>query len=409
MLINDVLSEQEKLMDDAVFDLPSKWITLVSLCIILFVCNSNSILLGLVVSFFPDLSPVETNALVGCPLLVTAVLSIPSSMSAKKFGARFVVSGLALVEGAALFALACVVRFSASSFVAVLCCGSLLGCGGAILNSGSVAIMRRFEERTHGLALGLFFLAYGLGPPVLGAYAATVSIAIGLWQLMLILGAMCVLAAILGVLLVRDPPPVNRRETDGGPSNVFAPLCSLDSWAITVCSGLTLGVYVGLTVYYPTLLLASFGTSPEMSGWVVFVSGVLSAFSCVGSGALADRTAPWVPSVVSALLGGAVLIGASFAPTFWSCVPLLICGAILVGAVSNVCIFRLVAELRAETIDFTIGMMETFGSLLAFLLPLTFLAFEKQQKYVSIFLAGLSFIAAIIVLIKLRKTKSVEE
>jgi hypothetical protein len=102
----------------------------VFLCLALFLCNSNSVLLGLVISFIPDLGFVESNALIGSPLLVTAALSIPSSMAARRFGARFVVVALAFACALALGSIALVLRFSTvPSYAALFVLGALVGAG----------------------------------------------------------------------------------------------------------------------------------------------------------------------------------------------------------------------------------------------------------------------------------------
>lgn len=187
----------------------------VFLCIVLFVCNANSVLLGLVSGLFPsDLSFVASNALIGSPLLVTAVLSIPSSMMARKFGARFVVVGLASVCGLALFGIGVTLRLSsAPSYAALFVCGALVGAGGAILNAGSSAIMSWVPERRHGIALGMFFFSYGLGPPVLGAYAAAFANAVGLSSLFMLQGGLCFLSSLLCALVVRDSPFLQLRRS----------------------------------------------------------------------------------------------------------------------------------------------------------------------------------------------------
>lgn len=80
-------------------------------------------------------------------------------------------------------------------------------------------------------------------------------------------------------------------------------LVSLKSWLVSLCSGLTLAVYVSLTLYYTTFLGSVFSTSPSSAGWVVLVSGVLSASFCIVSGVIADKFGNFLPAIVGALIG----------------------------------------------------------------------------------------------------------
>lgn len=169
LLVVNELSDTEKRVRGG------KVSTLLVLSATMFVCNANSVVLGLVISFFPDLSFVQSNALLGSPLLVTALLAIPASILSKQYGSRWLVVGLALVCGLALIGLSLFIRFGLVSFSAYFVLGSLIGCGGAILNAGSTSIMCWFPERHHGRVLGVFFFSYGLGPPVLGAYAGLIA------------------------------------------------------------------------------------------------------------------------------------------------------------------------------------------------------------------------------------------
>jgi MFS family permease len=84
--------------------------------------------------------------------------------------------------------------------------------GGAILNAGSSAIMSWFPEHRHGLVLGVFFFAYGIGPPVLGSYSAAFATWLTLFWLFVLQACLCVLAGVLCALFVRDSPFLQLRK-----------------------------------------------------------------------------------------------------------------------------------------------------------------------------------------------------
>lgn len=80
--------------------------------------------------------------------------------------------------------------------------------------------------------------------------------------------------------------------------------------------------------------MSSFGTSPSDAGWVVFVSGTVSALACVGAGFLADKNAQkaWVLSVFGAGIAAVSFLVSYWVDPFWGFVPLLITGAVFCGA-----------------------------------------------------------------------------
>lgn len=85
---------------------------------------------------------------------------------------------------------------------------------------------------------------------------------------------------------------------------------------------------------------------------------------------------------------------------------MLVLSAVTVGAIANVCIFRLTSLVPAEMADATIGMMETTGNLLAFVLPLLFVLFADSVRLVPVLLAGLSGLSALIVFVLFLMRKS---
>lgn len=396
----------------------SRALTLLTLCVCLFVTNANSVLLGLVVVYLTGLSYVQSNALLGSPLILTAVLSIPVSLFARKHGARWIVTALAGICALALFCLAATVHWWATpSYSVLFILGTLLGCGGAVLNGGSAAIMGWFPERRHGVALGLFFFSYGLGPPVLGAYAAALTLRVGLAPFFLLQGALCAVVGVACAALVRDSPFVQmmraRPLADVGAtaaacqehygqdcfpaveSNLGAALRSSRSWLLTAASGLTLGVYVAATIFMPSFFgTLMFHAGPVEAGWVVFVSGVVSAAFCVVTGAVTDRgVSPWGLGVGACAVGAGCFAGVFFVgQRFWPSVSLMVCGAVSVGGVANVCFFKLVQRVAPEQVDATIGLMEACGNAFSFLLPLSFSAFAHVE-WTAILLAGVSLAA----------------
>jgi hypothetical protein len=105
--------------------------------------------------------------------------------------------------------------------------------------------------------------------------------------------------------------------------------------------GLTLSVYVALTVFYASYLLNLFSTSPVNAGWVVFVSGTLSALSCVATGVLADRFAnkAWILSVMGAGVACISFLVSFWMDSFWAFSCLMIVGAITCGSCESLLVF----------------------------------------------------------------------
>jgi MFS family permease len=196
-------------------------------------------------------------------------------LAADRFGERVVLgAGLA---GCAAFLAAAAYAPSFGWLVAFL---GLAGAAGASVNSASGrAVMQWFRPSQRGLALGIRQTAIPAG----GLLAALVLPHLGVQSGLVCLAGFCLLAAIAGVLAVREP-----HETQLPPDAVEWTLRDRRLWELSAGSGLYLVAQVAIIGFVVLFLHDERGVSPAAAAGVLAAIQVGAAILRIGVGRWSD-------------------------------------------------------------------------------------------------------------------------
>ncbi|MEW6208765.1 MAG: MFS transporter [Acidobacteriota bacterium] len=245
-------------------------------------------LIGLISALAPrfremyQLSDWQTALLISVPMLLGALGRAPMGILADRLGGRKVM-GLLLV----LCLIPAVGASFASSYLSLLAWGFLIGIAGASFSVGAAFTSKWFPASQQGIALGIFGMG-NIGQSIAVFGAPVLVAATGDWRIPFwVFGAVAALFGILFLLLARDvPAPARPRKF----SEYFT-LLRPDSvtWSLLMFYFLTLGGFLALTIYLPTLLADSFNLSPtdagaRTAGFVIIAVGMRPV-----GGTLADR------------------------------------------------------------------------------------------------------------------------
>jgi sugar phosphate permease len=201
-------------------------------------------------------------------------------LAADRFGERWsLAAGLAgmgvLVAGAA----------AVGDFVALVLLLALASAAGSSVNSASGrAVMHWFAAEERGFALGLRQASLPLG----GALAAvTLPLIVGATSLeggFLFLAVLCLLAAVVGALVIRDGPS-EPGEVDTAPWT----LRDRRLWVLSGGSGLYLMAQIAMTGFVVLFLHDVRGLSNAEAGGVLAAAQVLAIGLRIGAGRWSDR------------------------------------------------------------------------------------------------------------------------
>jgi sugar phosphate permease len=200
---------------------------------------------------------------------------------ADRIGERFVLAG-GLVGCGALAAAA----GWAGSFPMLVALLGIAGAMGASVNAASGrAVMQWFSADQRGLALGVRQTAIPLGGALAALALPLVNDAGGLKASFVFLGAVCVGAAAIAGVAVREAA---RPEIELGAEDVEWTLRDSRLWTLSVGSGLYLFAQIALTSFFVLFLHDEHGVSPGAAAAALAVMQVGAVITRISAGRISD-------------------------------------------------------------------------------------------------------------------------
>ncbi len=284
------------------------------------------------------------STLVACPTAGLLLTLIAWGAAADRWGERVVLAAGLGLAGAVLMVAASV--HGAAGLGLCLAVGG--AAGGSVFAASGRLILGWFARHERGLAMGIRQSAQPLGVALAAAtLPALGGSGRGTTPALLFLGGSCLLAAVLVVALVRDPPRPDAAPTEaGGPAWAASPYGQPVLWRIHAASAL---------LVVPQFTVATFALVylVDGRGWTVLAAGRLLAVAQFGGAATRLAVGYWSDRVGSRMrpmrllaIGTAVGMSAlalAAATGAAIVVPLLI-GCAFVAVSTNGLAFTAVAE-----------------------------------------------------------------
>jgi sugar phosphate permease len=223
----------------------------------------------------------ETGVVLGAVGFGMLPALLPWGLLADRTGERAVIAlGLAGATGALALA------GEAASFASLVLLLALAGVLGSSVNAASGrAVMRWFEPRERGLALGIRQTAIPIGGAGAAASLPWLASAGGTRLACFALAGGCAAGAALAGLLMRDEPS---REAPRADEDRTAPLRDRHMWLLGGGSGLFLFSQIAITSYVVLFLHQHRGVSPHAAAGVLAGINVLAIGARIGAGRWSD-------------------------------------------------------------------------------------------------------------------------
>ena len=296
---------------------------------------------------------------------------------ADRVGERFVLASGLVLCGVLVAAAGQVDEF----WLLVLLLG-LAGAAGASVNAASGrAVMQWFVPEERGLALGVRQTAIPIGGAIGALALPVVERSGGLDAAFLFLAALALAAALVALMVVREPPV---RDEELASDTVPWTLRDSRLWTLCTGSGLYLTAQVALMSFLVLFLVDEHGLSAGEAGGALAALQVGAVLTRIGAGRLSDvlgsrlRPLRWVglASAFGLLATAVVAEGA---------VPLVIAVAVVAGAISmawNGLSLAAAAELagRARS-GAAIGFQQTTLAVLGVFVPALFAILVDTTSY----------------------------
>jgi len=224
----------------------------------------------------------QAGLLVSAPLLGLLCALIAWGAAADRYGERLVMAVGLLGNGVLLVA-----ALFLPGLVLFGCGLMLAGAAGASVNAASGrVVLGWFSARERGLAMGLRQTAQPLG---LGLAAATLPVLgerFGFTAALALPAGLCVLAGVLVLVVVVDPPRPPRPEVASSPYRA-GPRTTL--LRLHAASALLVGPQFMAATFAVTFLVSERGWSPVDAGQLVAVVQVVGAGGRIAAGVWSDR------------------------------------------------------------------------------------------------------------------------
>jgi sugar phosphate permease len=310
------------------------------------------------------LSLAQAGVLIASSLAGSVVSLIPWGIAVDRFGERAILGVGLAGSGVALLGAA-----QATTFTSLALLLALAGLAGASVQSASGrAVMFWFGPAERGLALGIRQTAVPIGGFAASLALPHVVTAGGTEWGLRTLAFGCLVAAALGVALLREKPEPAPAPA-GAPS--IPPLRDRAIWTLSSGSALVLApqmCVVGFTVLF---LHDRRGLSAGSAAAVLAVVQALGIAARIGAGRWSDRIGSRVRPLRQIAVGIAVLVGVA-AALLSAPLPLLLPALVLAGALSmswNGLSFAAAAELAGHARSgVAIGLQQTllngFGAIM---------------------------------------------
>jgi sugar phosphate permease len=267
--------------------------------------------------------------------LVFAALTAGFTVALVPFGALADRAGERPVLGGGLLATAAALALTAQAggFAALLAGLFVTGAAGASANGASGrAVMGWFGRRERGLALGVRQTAIPLGGALASLTLPGVALAASLDAALLVLAAFAVVAGVVALAGMREPPPAppGRPVVDAPPPTRDARL-----WRLGVGGGMLIAAQVAVIGFAVLFLTDVRGMSIAAAGAVLAVIQLGSGAGRIAAGVRSDHTERRVaPMRTTALAGAALLAGVGLAAEAPTAVllPVLVAAGIVVSS-----------------------------------------------------------------------------
>jgi NNP family nitrate/nitrite transporter-like MFS transporter len=380
----------------------SRWCVLVVICVVMFMASSPVAALS-VTSVLLDpmlnLSSFESIALVSSPLVTNALLSLPATALSRNFGGRIISSALCFIASAGLASMAAVLQWGLSlSFGHFFVFGILFGCGPVVFNTGILTLTWWWPGQLSGTVTGLYLFVWCLGPGVFGAFVVPFIDATSFALVFLLWGVLLAFSGVAMLVFVQDAPSIqfHRLSSDSSkedveltaslyfeqdvfpvgslPDDLKEACTSISSWCLVLISSLgSISVYLAQLVYLPTFFIQYFTVSSSTAGYILFGFAASASVSFVVFGWLIDKVGKYIWLVGFMLMAVSVAAFAILAgpKTLWLSIVASILAAISTAGVNALC-FKMVPKSCHCCVSGCIGLMEAFGNLFGFVLPLIY-------------------------------------
>jgi sugar phosphate permease len=206
---------------------------------------------------------------------------LPWGLLSDRIGERFV-----LASGLAACGVLAAAAGWAGSFAMLVVLLGVAGAMGASVNAASGrAVMQWFSAGQRGLALGVRQTAIPLGGALAALALPVVDHAGGLKASFVFLGAVCVGAAVIAAVAVREAA---RPEVELEAEDVEWTLRDSRLWTLSVGSGLYLFTQIALTSFFVLFLHDEHGVSPGAAAAALAVMQVGAVITRISSGRISD-------------------------------------------------------------------------------------------------------------------------
>jgi sugar phosphate permease len=315
-----------------------------------------------------DLSLAELGVVLSGIWIGPVFTLLPWGFLADRIGERIVLSAGIGLCGALLTAAA-----FARSYLSLTVLLALAGAAGVSTNSASGrAVMAWFPAEERGLALGIRQASIPIGGALAALALPPVESAGGVGAAFILLGAVCLVGALVGAAFVRDPPEASSDLLE-------APSVLRDGrlWQVALSGGLYLVAQIGVTGFVVLFLHDERGLSNAEAASVLAAVQVLAVVSRVVAGHWSDRIRSRVRPLRSLGLTSTVSLGVTAAlldAPLW----VLITAFIVAGTLSmawNGLSFTAAAELAGRRrAGIAIGFQQTVLSAVGVAVPIGFAA-----------------------------------
>ena len=322
----------------------------------------------------------EVGVLLSAVWIGATVTLLPWGLLADRTGERW-----ALAIGLGLCGFGLAAASLAETFVSLVVVLAVAGAAGASVNAASGrAVLAWFGPQERGLALGVRQTAIPIGGGIAAVALPLIEGAGGLDAAFLALGAGCVLAALVGAAVIREPSTLQRTVAfDPGPAAGeladAVPWTLRDGrlWRLCAASGLYLVAQLALIGYVVLFLHDERGWSSGSAAGVLAAIQVVAVGARIGAGVWSDRVGARVPPLrrigVASFATAAVVAALLTGPA-----ALLVAAFVVAGALSmawNGLSFTAAAELAGHRrAGAAIGFQQTALSVAALVIPIAFAA-----------------------------------
>jgi sugar phosphate permease len=339
------------------------------------------------------LSLEQAGILVACPTAGLLLTLVAWGAAADRFGERLVLSSGLAAAGAVLLA-AAHARGTAALGACLVAAGA---CGGSVYAASGRLILGWFAAAQRGLAMGIRQSAQPLGVAVAAVSLPTLA-ARGLAVALTFLGAFCLVAVLLVVVVVRDPVHRARagRQRDGSPYRAPA------LWRIHAASALLVVPQFTVATFALVFLVTTRRWPAPAAGALLAVTATAGAASRLAAGYWSDRAGSRMrPMRILAVAISAALLALAGAAAAGSvlAVPALLAAAVLAVSTNGLA-FTAVAEYAGpDWAGRALGIQNTGQNLLAAATPPVVAALIAAHGYAPAFAAAavLPLIAAALV------------